>query len=535
MKDSWSQGKSESMSGSKHRSGGRSARIAHRETPSDDRDATRTGHTGGQYQALSEADVRRIHDGALQILETVGMGVIGNMPEGAKAILEQGGSLSDAGRILIPRAMVEDALGATCRKWTLHALDGERSLDIAPNHVHFGTAGGAVSIRDFQTRAYRDTTLLDLYDAARLIDTLPHIHWCYRPLIARDMPTTMDLDVNTAYALITGTSKPWGITLSSAEAVEIVTGMFDMALGGPGRFRETPCCHSVQGDGVPPLRFAEERCKIKDACIRAGMPLMIASAPQAGATSPAALAGTLVQVIAEALAGLVYVYAIAPGHPVAFAPWPFVADLRTGSMSGGSAEQALLAGAVAQMGKFYDLPTSVPAGMADSKAPDAQAGYEKAYTTTLAGLAGASMVHESAGMHASLMGCALESFVIDNDMLGSILRTVRGIEVTDKTLSLDVIADVNVNGPGHYLGHGQTLDLMESEYRYPALADRASPAVWEEEGAMDMETRARNVVEETLASHYPSHISAELDAAYRQQFNILLPKNAMKPGDGRWP
>ena len=516
------------------RCGGRSARISQRKTPDNERTIAHAGHTGCQYHALSEPDILRIHEGALKILETVGMGVIGNIPEGGSTMLEQGARLSDAGRILIPRAMVEDVLAATRREWTLHALDGERNLEISPGHVHFGTAGGAVSIRDFHTKVYRDTTLLDLYDVVRLIDTLPHIHWCYRPLIARDMPTPLDLDINTAYALITGTSKPWGITLASQESVAIVTDMFDMALGGAGRFRETPCCHSVQGDGVPPLRFAEERCKIKEASIRAGIPLMIASAPQAGATSPAALAGTLVQVIAEALAGLVYAHAVVPGHPVAFGPWPFVSDLRTGAMSGGSAEQALLAGASAQMGKFYNLPTSVPAGMADSKAPDAQSGYEKAYTTALAGLAGAGMVHESAGMHGSLMGCILESFVIDNDMLGNILRVVRGIEVTDETLSLDVIADVNVHGPGYYLGHAQTLSLMQSEYRYPALSDRASPAAWEEQGALDIEARARNTVVQTLSTHYPDHISAKLDARYRDRFNILLPKNAMKPGDGRW-
>ncbi len=516
------------------RGGGRSARIAQRDAPNDEFEVTRIGHTGGQYQALTETDIHRIHDGALHVLETVGMGVIGNMPPGAQGILDMGANLNDAGRILIPRSMAEDVIAATCRKWTLHALDGVRSLDITPGHVQFGTAGGAVNVRDFHTKTYRESTLLDLYDVARLIDTLPHIHWCYRPLIARDMPTPMDLDINTAYALITGTSKPWGITLGSPEAVETVITMFDMALGGEGKFKETPCCHSVQGDGVPPLRFAEERCLIKEASIRAGMPLMIASAPQAGATSPAALAGTIVQVIAEAIAGLVYVHAVKPGHPVAFAPWPFVADLRTGAMSGGSAEQALLSGAVAQMGKFYDLPTSVPAGMADSKAPDAQAGYEKAYTTALAGLAGASMVHESAGMHGSLMGCTLESFVIDNDMLGSILRTIRGVEVTDETLSLDVIADVNVNGPGHYLGHDQTLSMMETEYRYPPLSDRASPAAWEEEGALDMEARARNTVTETLSSHYPGHVSEELDAEYRKRFNILLPREFMQPGNERW-
>jgi trimethylamine--corrinoid protein Co-methyltransferase len=113
----------------------------------------------------------------------------------------------------------------------LHALDGEGSLDIAPYHVHFGTAGGAVSNRDFKTRTYSDTTLLDLYDVTCLIDTLPQIHWCYRPLIDRDISTTMDLDINVVYALITGTSKPCAITLSSAEAVDVVTEMFDMAPG----------------------------------------------------------------------------------------------------------------------------------------------------------------------------------------------------------------------------------------------------------------------------------------------------------------
>jgi len=133
----------------------------------------------------------------------------------------------------------------------------------------------------------------------------------------------MDLDFNMAYALITETSKPWSITLSSAEAVGVVTGMFDMVLGGEGRFREAPCCHSVQGNGVPPLRYAEERRKIKEACIRAGMPLMIASASQAGGTPPAALATTVAQVIAEALADLVYVHAIAPGRSLLiYAPGP---------------------------------------------------------------------------------------------------------------------------------------------------------------------------------------------------------------------
>ncbi|MDH3467426.1 MAG: trimethylamine methyltransferase family protein [Gammaproteobacteria bacterium] len=518
------------------RIGGRAARVAQREADSKMAhiDMPAEGYSGGQYKPLSDHDVSRIHTSALHILETVGMGMMGDITEGAKKILEMGGELSDQRRILFPRALIEDMLATTTKSWTLHGLDPDNNIEISHKGAHYGTAGGAVEILDFETGIYREPTLDDLYDSARLIDTLPNIHWCYRPLIARDMPDVDALDINTAYALLSGTTKPWGITLGSAENVKKAISMFDMVLGGEGRFKSQPSCHMVQGAGVPPLRFANDRCIIKEEAIRQGMPIMIASAPQAGATSPAALAGTIVQVVAEVLAGLTYANAIAPGHPCNFAAWPFVSDLRTGAMSGGSGEQALLAAAVAQMSDFYGLPSSVPAGMADSKLPDAQSGAEKAYTTALAGLAGANMVHESAGMHASLLGFALESLVIDNDMLGNVQRLIRGIEVTDETLSTHVIEDVILKGPGHYLGHDQTLGLMESEYHYPALADRATPREWQENGAKDIVARAKTQVRATLSSHYPSHIDPKLDAEIRARFDIRLPESHMTSTGGRW-
>ena len=84
------------------------------------------------------------------------------------------------------------------------------------------------------------------------------------------------------------------------------------------------------------------------------MPILLLSAGQAGATAPAPIAGAIVQAVAECLAGLVYVYSIKPGHPCIFGTWPFVSDLRTGAMSGGSGEQALLTAGCAQMHRFYD-------------------------------------------------------------------------------------------------------------------------------------------------------------------------------------
>jgi len=199
---------------------------------------------------------------------------------------------------------------------------------------------------------------------------------------------------------------------------------------------------------VPPMKFATDACRCLEAGVRGGMPVLLLAAGQAGATSPASLVGAVVQEIAEVLGGLVYVNCIKPGAPAIFGPWPFVSDLRTGAMSGGSGEQALLMAACAQMAHFYDLTGGVCAGMTDSKVPDMQAGYEKGYNYALVANAGANLIYEAAGMHASLLGFCLESLVIDNDALGATLRTVRGLDITDETLSVDVIRDACIGGPG---------------------------------------------------------------------------------------
>jgi trimethylamine--corrinoid protein Co-methyltransferase len=172
--------------------------------------------------------------------------------------------------------------------------------------------------------------------------------------------------------------------------------------------------------------------------------------------------------------------------------------------------------------------------MTDAKLPDAQAGYEKGMTNLLAAQAGGSIIYEAAGMHASLLGCCFESFVIDNDMLGAILRTVRGIEVSEDSLSVDVIRDVCTVGPGHFLGHGQTLRLMQTEYLYPEVADRSSPKEWAERGAADVLDRARARTRALLAEHYPVYIAPAVDRVIRARFPIRLPRAHMRAGNGRW-
>jgi len=252
------------------------------------------------------------------------------------------------------------------------------------------------------------------------------------------------------------------------------------------------------------------------------MPVLLLSAGQAGATAPAPIAGAIVQAVAECLAGVVYVNAMAPGHPAIFGTWPFVSDLRTGAMSGGSGEQALLTAGCAQMHQFYGLPGGAAAGIADAKLPDMQAGWEQMCSNVMAGLSGLNMVYEAAGMHASLLGFCHESLILGDDLIGQALRCVRGIEVTDDTLGIETMRATCLGGPGHYLGTDQTLALMQTEYIYPALADRTSPKEWGENGRPDLIENTIRRKDEILSTRAASRFDPTLDAKIRERFAIHL-------------
>jgi len=515
------------------RAGGREARKALRAAPlSEENKPVRPGMEGGRYQPLLDTEMTKIHETILDLLENVGFSR--SIPSCIDYVTGVGGKFED-GRLKFPRSLVEDTLANAARDITLFGQDPANDLHLSQSKVHFGTAGAAVHVVDeWKTHdaypdkgLYRESTAQDLYDAARLVDKLEHIHFFQRCMVARDIEDPRAMDLNTTYASVMGTSKHCGVSYVDPVHAEEGLKLLHEIAGGEDKWRARPfasvsCCFVV-----PPMRFAEDACRVMEVCIKGGMPVLLLAAGQAGATSPASLAGAVVQEWAEVLGALVYANAIVPGHPCIAGPWPFVSDLRTGAMSGGSGEQAVLMAACGQMGRYYDLPTGIAAGMADSKLPDAQSGYEKGYTLTLSGHSGANMIYEAAGMQASLLGFSFEGCTIDNDMLGAINRSVRGIETDTENLALETIADVCLNGPEHFLGHDATLSRMERDYVYPDLGDRLTPAEWIELGASQIEVRARQKTKEILASHFPAHVPESVDERIREKFNILIPHEKM--------
>src|SRR5688500_2205464 len=191
---------------------GREARRAFRsrEIPSAEA-APRPGIEGGQHNPLPPRAMDRIHQAALTLLETVGFGQA--IPSCIEAMTARGCAMTDKGRMLIPRALTEDILASCARGFLLHGRDPQHDMEPTGNKVYFGTAGAAGHIVETDTRTYRDSLLVDLYDAGRIVDICEHIHFFQRCLTARDMITGHDLDINTLYACLASTQKHVGTSM----------------------------------------------------------------------------------------------------------------------------------------------------------------------------------------------------------------------------------------------------------------------------------------------------------------------------------
>ncbi|MEX0351099.1 MAG: trimethylamine methyltransferase family protein [Paracoccaceae bacterium] len=474
-------------------------------------------YCGGDLRPLSASDQSQIIDHAFEILSSVGMA---GLPAAATARARDAGAWHrEDGRICFSKSMINRALERAPKVVDLPGFLPLRDLKIGGQRVHIGTGGAAVQVLDAESREFRDSQLSDLSDLMRILDACPNIHYGVRPVVARDVADPFELDINTAFACMKSTSKPIGISFCDPDHVAPIVEMFDIALGGEGAFRKRPFCMAVVVHVVPPLTFAEDGVLTLERAVEAGMIPQICSAGQAGATSPVTLAGALAQGLAECLAGLVVVDGIVEGAPCIYALMPFVSDLRTGAMSGGSGEAAIANAAAAQLLAHVGLPSTVSAGMTDSKVMDAQAGFEKGYTIAMAGHGGADMINLSVGMLGSIMVASPEAMVIDDDMCGAILRSIRGVEVSDTALDLAAIERVATQD-GHYLGENETLKRMKTDYYYPALADRQSVSDWLDDGAKSIWDRARTRVAEIRAAPAPSHLDPDNERDICARFPI---------------
>ncbi len=477
------------------------------------------GLVGGQYKPLTDAQVQRFHEAALSILERTGVQV--EEPEALRLFQEAGAMVDgEASCVRLPRSLVEDAVDWAPSRVVLAGRDPKWDLELEGARVHIGTGGAALTVLDMETGQPRPAVLRDVAELARLVDALDNVHFYLMPVYPTDMGTD-EVDVNSYYASLANTTKHVQSGVYSVQGIRDTVEMCERIAGGAEQLRERPIVSFITSWMVSPLKFATDVTTLLIETCRQRIPVVLSAAPMAGSTAPVTLAGMLAQLTAEQLAGVVLTQLTQRGTPALIGPIPATADMKTGRYLGGSAEFGLTNAAMSQIGQFYNLPVYNSAGMTDSKIPDIQAGFEKGISAVLAALAGSNFIHHAAGMLENMSSVAAEQYVIDNEILGMTMRVLRGIEVNDETLALDVIDEV---GPGgHYLMSDHTIRHMRSEFYYPsAVVDRQGWEMWQQDGGRDAVERAREIARDILANHRPEPLAPEVESWIRERFELQI-------------
>jgi trimethylamine--corrinoid protein Co-methyltransferase len=296
-----------------------------------------------------------------------------------------------------------------------------------------------------------------------------------------------------------------------------------MIAGGSERLKQNPFISIIACFAISPLKLCTQSTLIMQEAVRHQIPVALSSAPMAGSTSPMTMAGTLAQLHAEQLAGIVICQLTRPGAPILYGGIPGMANLRDLGYLGGAVEFGMMNAAIHQLAHHIKVPNYNSSGLSDSKIPDTQAGWEKALTTVLATMGGSNYVHHAAGMLESMLTVAYEQYVIDDEIIGMCCKVLKGIQVDDEHLALEAIDEV---GPGGtFITSPHTMQHMRGEFfTGNGITDQNDRETWNEKGSQDTRTRAREIAKQILAQEEKSCIPAEVEQEIRGKYEILLPQ-----------
>jgi len=455
----------------------------------------RKGLTGDRYKPLTEESISRVHQTTMRIIEEIGFEVNSKI---ALEIFEQAGAWVDheKRRVRLPQDKVMELIRIAPSEVRLCGQDEKHDILLGGNRVYAGTGGTALYIYDNDTARKRLATLGDLKNIAKLVDQLDNIHLFMLPTYPSELPVEQ-VDINRFFVGLDNTTKHIMGGVYTLDGVKQAIRMAEMVAGSAEALRQRPLISMVTCS-ISPMKMDGKYGDLVVAIAQTGIPLVCPAEPLCGATSPVTLAGNLVIQTVDSLMGVILTQIVNPGTPVIFGSVATSTDLRDLRYLAGSVETGLLNAAGAQMSQFYQLPFYATGGMSDSKVLDAQSGYESAITNLLCALAGSNFIHDAAGFIEFALTMSYEKLVIDNDILGMVMRAVEGIRVDDETLAFDLIQQV---GPGgNFITAKHTRHFMRSEHYVPSLSDRSSREDWEAAGHKTTSEKAAETVREILST-----------------------------------
>lgn len=467
----------------------------------------RKGLQGGSYRPLTDNDIEQIHRTVLRVFSEVGVQV---NYDTALEVFKKGGAKVDPHTRIVKfeEAMVMELVKQAPSVINLCGREPDGSLDceIGGTRVHLGTGGTALNVQDPGSNDNRRSELRDIMNMARVVNELENIHFYMLNIFPNDVERE-DIDVNRFGAALNRTKKHIMGGVYTIEGVRNVIKMAEMIAGSPEALRKRPFV-SMVACIISPFKLDEDYGRLAIEVASNNIPLVVPAEPLCGATAPITLAGNLVVDCVDTLTGVMLAQLVNPGAPALFGCISSITDLRDMKYLAGAIEMGLLNAGASQMAQFYELPIYATAGMSDSKVNDVQAGYESALTNLMVALAGGNYIHDAAGFLEFCMTASFDKLVIDNEIIGMVMRAVEGITVDENTLAFDEIKKV---GPGgHFVSSRHTRRNMRKEQFNPTLSDRENRHVWEAAGGKDAHQRATEKARSILNAEPVSMIDQDV-------------------------
>lgn len=459
----------------------------------------------GFFPLLSNEALDTLHDTSLRILEKIGVRV--NHETILARLADSGARVEADSRIVkFPAQMVQNALEVCGKTHVLYGRDRTKRVVFGKREMAFLSSGGQFAWVDPVKKVRRDPVLEDTITAIRVADALENIDIVGGFALPAEVNAKVR-DVILWAELVRGTTKPILTWIHSKETALYVLEILEAVAGRAEELRKYPPTFAFV-EPISPLQFTKEGMDLLLIFAERGLPVGIGPMVMSMATGPATLAGTVAQENAEILAGITIAQVLAPGLPVCYWGIPHIMDARTGNISFGSPEQALMGIAHVQLAARYGIPGGINVGLTDAKVPDAQSGLEKGMTVLLGALAGADIFGHM-GIAGADQGASLPQLVIDNEMAGFIRRLRRGFVVNEETVAMDVLERVGIGG--QFLTEEHTFRNYRGEQWVSDLFDRKDWQSWLVDGGRTIMERAAEKAEQIAATHSAPPLAPEVE------------------------
>lgn len=439
---------------------------------------------------VTSDDLDQIHQKSLRLLfET---GVQFNSEEALKQLNKSGAKVN--GSIArFPAKMIEKALSQCPSMYRFEARNKDHSLTIGEGIV-IATNAGCMYVQDMD-RGRRRGTLKDYINIQKLYQESAICNIVgYTPVDTEDIAP----DIKHLYMMLETlrhTDKPLLCWALKRNKIRQLLKMIAIAFGKTDDLTDT----YVTGVGInpsSPLCYSEEAVDTIIECCFKHQPIFLAPAPMTGLSSPIQLPGTVVLQNAEILAGIVLVQLLNPGNPVVYMPGAFIGSMKYLNCIMGSPEIMLMNSVNLQLAlERYHLPTRSHAGATDAKQFDIQAGLETMQNMIISLFSGVHMFHLALGVLDSAYCTSLEKMIVDEEIFDRIQRIGKGVEISESSLSIDVIQEIGISGI--YVRHENTRHHCR-EIWDPLVSIWEPNASWESKGSISVLERANAVVKERL-------------------------------------